>query len=391
MDIIAAKEASEKWGIHIRMVQRYCMEGKIQGAKKYGNNWMIPKNAKKPTDLGKQCQKKQKSYDYPACKVMTSIMPLPKGREQSLFPMDADEIQLKQFECELAYVRGDFELVKNLFKDAAEDSPSKFYGSSVAIAAAISTGDYGFFDKVDNYLKNHIANNENIEIAKVAELFLATAPVSMFAPEMAPVWLKNGDLSDIASDQKPFAFYLYGKYLQNTRQYTEMLAVAKTALALCASKTGFTLLDIYLRILCACASCALNQRDKGRIYLTEALALGMPHGFINPFAEHAAGFGGLLEPLLEQNYPNLSIAVEEKWQQTFQNWVSFHNRFAKKHVADILTLQECHIAQLLVNGATYAEAAKHMHMSLGTLNNTVSVIYGKLFIQKKSELRDFFF
>ena len=391
MDVLSAKETSEKWGVHIRVVQRYCIEGRIPGAKKYGNNWLIPATAAKPFAPRKQSRKEPQTRDYPSCKVMTSIMPLSGAGLRSLLSSDAGEIQRRQLDCEMAYVRGDFEKVKTLFAEAEEDSPSKFYASSLAIAAAISTGDYGFYNKVDTFLQNQIDNQQNVDIARIAELFLATAPVSMFAPEMVPTWLKDGDFSAIVAEQKPFAFYLYAKYLQNTRQYTAMLAVAKTALALCAPQSGFTCLDIYLRILCSCASCALGQRDNARIYIAEALDLGMPYGFINPFAEHATGLGGLLEALLEQNYPDSSLAVQEQWQHTWQNWVSFHNHFAKRHVADILTLQEYHIAQLLADGASYAEAARQMQMSLGALNNTVSVIYGKLFIQKKTELRSFLF
>jgi len=391
MDVLSAKEASEKWGVHIRVVQRYCIEGRIPGAKKYGNNWTIPFEAKKPTDPRKQRLQEPPSYAYPPCRVMSGIIPLPGASLQNLSPSEADKIQRQQLDCEMAYVRGDFEKVKNLFADAEEDSPSKFYASSLAIAAAISTGDYDFYNKVDTFLQNRIANQQNANIARIAELFLATAPVSMFAPEMAPTCLEDGDFGAIVAEQKPFAFYLYAKYLQNTQQHAAMLAVAKTALALCAPQSGFTILDIYLRLLCACANVALGQIDHARSYIKEALDFGMPYGFITPFAEHVTGLSGLLEALLEQNYPDSILAVQEQWQKTFQNWVSFHNHFAKRHVADILTLKEYHIAQLLAYGASYAEAAQQMQLSLGALNNTVSVIYGKLFIQKKSELRSFLF
>ena len=36
MEYLSAKEASEKWGINLRTVQRLCKEGQIPGAKKYG-------------------------------------------------------------------------------------------------------------------------------------------------------------------------------------------------------------------------------------------------------------------------------------------------------------------------------------------------------------------
>lgn len=44
------KEAGEKWGLGIRMVTLYCTEGRINGAVKKGNLWLIPKDAVKPED-----------------------------------------------------------------------------------------------------------------------------------------------------------------------------------------------------------------------------------------------------------------------------------------------------------------------------------------------------
>ena len=50
MEIISAKEASEKWGITQRRVATLCSEGKIEGATMIGNMWLIPANAIKPID-----------------------------------------------------------------------------------------------------------------------------------------------------------------------------------------------------------------------------------------------------------------------------------------------------------------------------------------------------
>ena len=44
------KEAGEKWGLGIRIVTLYCAEGRIDGAVKKGNLWLIPQNASKPAD-----------------------------------------------------------------------------------------------------------------------------------------------------------------------------------------------------------------------------------------------------------------------------------------------------------------------------------------------------
>lgn len=47
MDYITTKEAASKWGISDRMVLYHCTSGRINGAFKIGNTWIIPKDATK--------------------------------------------------------------------------------------------------------------------------------------------------------------------------------------------------------------------------------------------------------------------------------------------------------------------------------------------------------
>ena len=59
MNYLTVKEAGEKWGITGRMVTYYCEAGRIEGALKKGNLWLVPANAEKPVDGrtkdGKKC------------------------------------------------------------------------------------------------------------------------------------------------------------------------------------------------------------------------------------------------------------------------------------------------------------------------------------------------
>lgn len=51
MEYLTVKEAGDKWGISSRMVTVYCTNGRIPGAIKKGNLWLIPADAEKPLDL----------------------------------------------------------------------------------------------------------------------------------------------------------------------------------------------------------------------------------------------------------------------------------------------------------------------------------------------------
>ena len=56
MEYMTAKEAAQKWNITVRRVQVLCAQGRIQGATRLGNMWVLPIGAKKPED--KRCTHK---------------------------------------------------------------------------------------------------------------------------------------------------------------------------------------------------------------------------------------------------------------------------------------------------------------------------------------------
>lgn len=55
-------ETAEKWGIGERRINTLCLEGRIEGAEKFGTTWAIPENAEKPAD------KREKTGKYKKCK-----------------------------------------------------------------------------------------------------------------------------------------------------------------------------------------------------------------------------------------------------------------------------------------------------------------------------------
>lgn len=50
IEYLTVKEAGAKWNVSGRMVTIYCNQGKILGAIKKGNLWLVPMNTKKPID-----------------------------------------------------------------------------------------------------------------------------------------------------------------------------------------------------------------------------------------------------------------------------------------------------------------------------------------------------
>ena len=57
MEYLTVKEAGEKWRLTGRMVNYYCSSGRIKGAIKKGNLWLVPESAEKPIDGRKRGRK----------------------------------------------------------------------------------------------------------------------------------------------------------------------------------------------------------------------------------------------------------------------------------------------------------------------------------------------
>lgn len=166
-----------------------------------------------------------------------------------------------------------------------------------------------------------MADDPSVSI--LAETALATAAVSMFAPKMAPGWLKRRRFFPFARGSGPFRAVPADKILAKSCGLSAN-AYRRPNYARSSQGKG-TVMHIQLLLMCASACVGLGEKERAREYLLEALALGMPYGFITPFAENVANLGGLVEECVKQQYPNAYDAVLAQWQKTWKNWAMFHN------------------------------------------------------------------
>ncbi len=60
-EYMTIKETAELWGVTPRWVQTLCINGKIEGAIKFGRAWAIPRNTPRPKD-GRETSGKYKNW-----------------------------------------------------------------------------------------------------------------------------------------------------------------------------------------------------------------------------------------------------------------------------------------------------------------------------------------
>ncbi len=384
-DYISAFEAAKKWDISLRQVQRLLAQGRVDGARKFERSWLVPANAKKPTNrLGKERQLDQIIKDDLAVIIAATDGLMPRHDPRKILDSLSAARLRWQFEAELSYLSGDFCQAMEIFAKTQADDAARLRSCTIAVAAAISLGDYERYRQIESYLEEIAAGSGFA--ASLAQLSLATVAVSVIAPNMVPDWLKEGDFDALPPQLLPNAFYLRSKYFFCIGDFEAMLLTAQATLALSSKPDGFTMTDLYLRLSCAVACHYLGKSKEAKDHLLKALDLTLPHGLITPIAEQMSALGGLVEKCLKQEYPSSYDAVLEQWQCTWKNWVHFHNRFTRDNITLILTLREYHIAAQVARHVPYAKIAEEEGISVGRLKNIMQIVYEKLFISGRSEL-----
>ncbi|GLC90055.1 helix-turn-helix domain-containing protein [Lysinibacillus piscis] len=384
MQYLTTAEIAEKWSVSIRQVQRLLAEGRIPNAQKYGRSWMIPSNAEKPTNLGREKRLPQDlfSSDLLHMVAATSI-PMPIHNPDAILNT-INDIQVRYvYEAHLAYLRGNFQQTLECYHQTKGDDAARLCISSIAIAAANTLGDYATYIEIETFLKSYIKDSTNASVIAIAELALS---VSSITSNVVPDWIKKGAFDALPSGLKPSALYLRARYFYSINQFDAMLAVAQTTLTLNTSKQGVTFMDIYLRLACSMACYASKQEEDAIHWLVDTMHIALPHSFITPFADRVTALGGLLERHLLLEFPQSYETIIAQWNCTWKNWVIFHNRFAQDNLTLILSRREHHIAQLVARRVPYTNIAKQHSISVGRLKNIVLEIYEKLGISNRDEL-----
>ena len=382
MRYMSSKEAAVIWGVSLREVQRLLTESRIPGAVKHGHYWLIPGGSEKPTDP------RTARNNGTARFAPIPVLHLPKGNaDAALDAFSGNALRLAQ--ADLAYWRGDPEPAKAYWRAVNHTNATLLSAASLAAVAAISSGDYELYYEVEHKLAKLGRLTSDPATAALLSLPGVLASVSLALPEMAPLWLRDCDLSLFAPEDRSYALILAAMHKRNIGDHAAQLSIARTTALLIESRTTFTWQDVSLWLLAASACFAMGDMEPARRYLLTAMQLGLPCGFLMPFADNLGDFGGMMEELLAEHYPDCREPILRLWERSFKNWMRFHNEFSRANITTVLTSQEYHAAKLLASGETYAGVSRRMSLSVGRVKSLQTAIYAKLHITRRDELRGY--
>ena len=401
MEYLTVRETAEKWKLSDRMVQQFCIQGRIPGAQKFGKSWAIPADAEKPGDPRRAARQPSPAPEGPAApgglpEDRTDLMPLmntpfPPGRCWAAVEAMEEGPRRDIALAEYHYFTGKPE---EAAREAAryltsEDMKARLSACLIYAYANLSIGQIqrARFALGELNATLSAAGERSPQLRAAAAFVAAAGAVLLHLPLPEGLPELQSFLPLLPPGLRAFALYVYAhqRYLQG--DYGPSAGVVEGALAMGAER--YPIPAIYLHLVAVMDYMSLKQAQRAKEHLLAAWELARPDDLIEGFGEHHGLLGGMLEAEIKPQWPEDFRRIIDITYRFSAGWRRVHNPTTGHAVADDLTTTEFAACMLAARGWTNQEIADHMHISPNTVKRYIAVSLEKLGISRRQELRRF--
>ncbi len=403
MEYMSVKEAARKWEISERYVQRYCVEGRIEGADKFGGSWAIPLNAEKPADMRKTAQRteaqsrtQQDNEDAPPQNLRVAMpllnTPYLPGEAMASVVKTEDSDARNIALAEYYYFSGQSEKASDIAEEYLAHSDIALRLSACWLYSYANLA----LDRIPR------ARQAMAQVQATAEAVDENTPDTYRAYAVCiasgvcvllhlPLPEKLPPLKECISLLPPglrlIALYVQAHYAYLQEQYGACIGIAETALAL--EQQIYPIPSIYLHLVATMGYINLKQSGQAREHLLEAWKIAQPDDMIEAFGEHHGLLGGMLEAVIRNDCPNDFKRIIDITYSFSAGWREIHNKDTGHNVADGLTTTEFTIAMLAARGWSNKEIGAHLNISTNTVKMHISSVLQQLDVPRRKDLARF--
>ena len=402
MEYITVREAAQKWKISQRLAQKYCTDGRIEGAKKFGGAWAIPADAQKPTDPRRAAKvpPPPPASAQPAPVSQAACMtPMPlmnaafvPGRCQEFVAAISDPRLRDTAQAEYYYFSGQAEEAA-LKAELYLTHPELSLRLSACLLYAYANLTLGQIPRARHGLEEVrailAAADETTppQLRASAAFIVSAAAVLLHLPLPAELASSQAYIRFLPPGLRMFALYVQAHHTYLQGDYSKSIGIVETTFAM--QTEVFPIPAIYMHLVAVMDYMGLKQPEKAQEHLLAAWALAQPDDLIEGFGEHHGLLGGMLEATLKKGWPEDFKRIIAITYRFSAGWRKVHNPATGDDVADNLTTTEFATAMLAARGWTNQEIADHMSISPNTVKQYISTALQKLNIKQRKDLKQY--
>ncbi len=399
MEYLKIDEIAKKWGLGVRRVQLLCAGGKIEGAVRFGRDWMIPKDANKPVDGRTKAGRTLINADMPLPRktpflYMTDLYQTPGTADSVGESLSGNHEAQVLFEAEVAYSRGNIDKVY----ESANYLLGKHSGFYAVLSAgmllamcAIWKGDINMWRRAKIHIAEAPAKNDYDRDAM--QLAISAVDIMLYSVQSFPEWFKIGCFEPLHKDAYPAAKVYYAKYL-----YAVAYAVATGAVKLpgaeglyvmssvpytlepmiCwANEKNTVMSEIYLRLTCAAVYHNSGNDTEAIRQIDRALKLALPDKFYGVLAEYCRALDSLMEKRLSLVDIEAWNEVKKLYKVYNEGWSKLSGTVRGKRILTTLSQKEREVAKLAAFGMSNQEIADNLNLSVPIVKQAIRIVSEK--------------
>lgn len=400
MKYLKIEEVAERWKISTRRVQLMCAQGKIEGAFRFGRDWMIPTDTQKPIDGRTKAARSAAGENMPLPRktpflYMSDLYNTPGTADSVGESLSYNHEAKVLFDAEVAYSRGNIDKVY----ESANYLLGKHSGFYAVLSAgmllamcAIWKGDIEMWRKAKVHIAEAPAKTDYDRDA--IELAISAVDIMLYSVENFPEWFKTGCFEPIHKDAYPAAKVYYAKYLyaigyavatgalklQGVQGLSLMAMIPNTIEPLIswASANNTVMSEIYLRLTCAAVYHSNGMDGQAVRHIDRALTLALADKFYGVLAEYCRALDTLLEQRLTAIDEEAAVTVFKLYKEYNEGWSRLSGKVRGKTIITTLTQKQRMVAKLAAFGLSNKEIAEKLGMSLSGVKQALTAVTDKL-------------
>ncbi len=254
----------------------------------------------------------------------------------------------------------------------------------------------GANDEFKEHMENmtHIVEKQNYitqNLRKMTDICKSFIYSNLSSPDNISDWMKDYKQIELSMNfhSLGFANIILGKYLILTGDYHKFLGISGQFLGL-NHIYSYVTANIYTYIYLSIANNETGEKDKAHKFILEALNLAMPDRLYMPFVHNYSYISMLLAETGTSKDVSIFIKNIQRIAKPYEKGVKAINK-AGRLLADYgLTVREADVAKLAAKRLTNKEIAEQLFIAESTVKSNMKMIFNKLQINSRAELKNFF-